>query len=135
RGMAFTYKLSHMRPLHRFTRTMSDRTRVTASKAVAGALSALYWEPLRVARRLGLRTVVKRMPLSLYMDHEWAARVAGVHDRLSTPIAHSHDREELRGWLGGTGLVDPEVSDTDRRGWRAFGRRREPQQRREAAGP
>src|SRR5262249_39323298 len=39
RGMAFTYKLSHMRTLHRLTRGMSSATRVAASRAVAGGLS------------------------------------------------------------------------------------------------
>jgi len=126
RGMAFTYRLSHMRPLHRVTRTMSDRSRVTASKAVAAVLSTLYWEPMRAARRLGLGTVVRRLPLSDYADHEWMARVAGVHDRLSTPITHFHDRDELIGWLQRAGLAHAVVEDTDRRGWHASGRRELP---------
>src|SRR5262249_52161844 len=69
RGMAFTYRLSHMRPLHVVTRQMSDTTRVRASQAVAAVLSGLYWEPLRLAKRAGLGTLVERLPLSMYVDH------------------------------------------------------------------
>jgi len=123
RGMAFTYKLSHMRPLHRIVREMSGSSRVRASKIVAAVLSALYWEPLRLARRLGLRRIADRAPLAAYVDHPWLARVAGVHDRLSTPITHFHDREELAAWFAGAGLGTVTVADTQRRGWRAHGRR------------
>ena len=121
RGMAFTYRLSHMRPLHRWTRELSSAGRVRASKVVAGVLSALYWEPLRVAKRVGLASAVGRLPLADYVDHGWLARVAGVHDRLSTPITHFHDRDELVGWFRDAGLVEVCVEDTDRRGWRAHG--------------
>jgi SAM-dependent methyltransferase len=124
RGMAFTYRLSHMRPLHRWTRELSSAGRVRASKAVAGVLSALYWEPLRLVKRVGLSTAVGRLPLADYVDHGWLARVAAVHDRLSTPITHFHDREELLGWFRDAGLVEVRVEDTDRRGWRAYGERR-----------
>jgi hypothetical protein len=47
-----------------------------------------------------------------------------VHDRLSTPITHFHDRDELRDWFARAGLTDVVVEDTNRRGWRAHGRRR-----------
>jgi len=123
RGMSFTYRLSHMRALHAVTRSMSGSARLRASRAVAATLSALYWEPLRVMRGLGLGGVVDRMPLSDYVAHGWKARVAGVHDRLSTPITHFHDRDELVEWLRAAGLTDVRVEDTDRRGWRASGRR------------
>ena len=126
RRMAFTYKLSHMRPLHRVTRTMSDRTRVAVSKAVATVLSALYWEPLRVLRGMGVGGIVRRLPLADYADYDWLARIAGVHDRLSTPITHFHDGDELRGWLQRAGLSQSLVEDTDRRGWHASGRRTSP---------
>jgi len=43
RGMAFTYRLSHMRPLHRALHSVSGPTRVRASKTVAAMLSGLYW--------------------------------------------------------------------------------------------
>jgi SAM-dependent methyltransferase len=124
RDMAFSYRLSHMRSLHRWTREWSSAGRVRASKAVAGALSVLYWGPLRLAKRIGLAHAVDRLPLADYVDHGWLARVAGVHDRLSTPITHFHDREELLGWFRDAGLVDVRVEDTDRRGWRAHGERR-----------
>jgi len=123
RGMAFTYRLSHMRPLHRALRSMSGPTRVRASKAVAATLSALYWTPLQGLTRLGLGRTVERLPLASYVEHDWSARVAAVHDRLSTPITHFHDREELLGWFGEAGLDAVSVEDTDRRGWRAYGRR------------
>ncbi len=124
RGMALTYRLSHMRPLHRITRELSSVQRVRASKVVAGVLSALYWEPLRMAKRLGLGGAVEKLPLAAYVEHPWMARVAAVHDRLSTPITHFHDREELEGWFTSAGLRDVRVEDTDRRGWRAYGYRR-----------
>ena len=123
-GMAFTYKLSHMRALHRMVRAMSGPARVRASKIVAGLLSALYWEPLRLAKRVGLERVVERVPLSAYVDHPWLPRVAAVHDRLSTPITHFHDRDELLDWFAGAGLDQVQVEDTQRRGWRAHGVRR-----------
>ncbi len=123
RGMALSYRLSHMRPLHRVVRTLSSDARVRASKAVAGVLSGLYWEPLRLARAAGLRAVVERLPLTSYVEHGWLARVAAVHDRLSTPITHFHDQGELRVWFAGAGLEGVRVEDTDRRGWRAWGRR------------
>jgi SAM-dependent methyltransferase len=123
RGMAFTYRLSHMRGLHRLTRTLSSRGRVRASRLVAAALTALYWEPLRLARRLGLSEEVERLPLAVYLDHPWPARVAAVHDRLSTPITHFHDRDELLEWMETARLSDVRVEDTNRRGWRASGRR------------
>jgi SAM-dependent methyltransferase len=123
RGMRFTYRLSHMRALHAVTRQLSGNARLRASEVVAGMLSALYWEPLRVLRGLGLGTVVNRLPLKDYVDHGFRARVAGVHDRLSTPITHFHDRDELLGWLKAARLTDLCVEDTDRRGWRAAGRR------------
>ena len=123
RGLAFTYRLSHMRSLHRLTKRMSHPARVRASKFVAALLSAVYWEPLRSLKTLGLRDLVERLPLSSYVDHPWSARVAGVHDRLSTPITHFHDREELVEWFRGAQLEDILVQDTDRRGWRAHGRR------------
>jgi uncharacterized protein YbaR (Trm112 family) len=123
RGMALSYRLSHMRPLHRLTRTLSGPARVRSSKVVAGLLSAGYWEPLRLARAVGLRRIVDRLPLTAYVEHGWLARVAAVHDRLSTPITHFHDLEELRGWFADAGLGDIRVEDTDRRGWRAYGRR------------
>jgi SAM-dependent methyltransferase len=121
RGMAFTYRLSHMRPLHRVTRRLTGRGRVRASQAVAGILSGLYWEPLRMLSRLGLGEQVSRLPLAAYMEHDWSARVAGVHDRLSTPITHFHDRDELIGWFEAAGLAGIRVEDTERRGWRAHG--------------
>ncbi len=123
RGMAFTYRLSHMRPLHGVIRQLSSATRVRASQAVAALLSGLYWEPLRVAKYTGLGPVVDRLPLSMYVDHGWVPRVAAVHDRLSTPITHFHDRDELLGWFEGAQLVDIRVEDTERRGWRSHGRR------------
>lgn len=134
RGMAFTYRLSHMRALHRVTRELSAEARVRASKAVAGVLSALYWGPLGLARRVGLRRVVDRLPLSVYVGHEWSARVAAVHDRLSTPITHFHDHDELLGWCRDAGLFDAHVEDTDRRGWRAYGRTRSAADDRDDAG-
>lgn len=124
RGMSFTYRLSHMRPLHRVTRRMSHQARVRASKAVAAVLSGLYWEPLRLARRAGLAHAVDRLPLSVYVDHSWIERVSGVSDRLTTPITHFHDRDELIGWFRDAGLSDVVVEDTNRRGWRASGRSR-----------
>jgi uncharacterized protein YbaR (Trm112 family)/protein-L-isoaspartate O-methyltransferase len=123
RGMAFTYRLSHMRPLHGVIRQLSSATRVRASQAVAALLSGLYWEPLRVAKYAGLGPVVDRLPLSMYVDHGWVPRVAAVHDRLSTPITHFHDRDELFGWFAAAQLVDVRVEDTERRGWRSHGRR------------
>ncbi len=123
RGMALTYRLSHMRPLHRVTRGMSPHSRVLASKSVAALLSAAYWEPLRAARRLGLQRAVGRLPLSAYVEHGWLARVAAVHDRLSTPITHFHDRDELAEWFESARLRDVVVEDTERRGWRAHGHR------------
>jgi SAM-dependent methyltransferase len=124
RGMAFTYRLSHMRPLHRLVRKLSSAARVRASKVVAALLSALYWEPLRMARSVGLRHMVAALPLATYIDHGWMARVTAIHDRLSTPITHFHDRDELVAWFRAARLVDVCVEDTDRRGWRAHGRRR-----------
>jgi SAM-dependent methyltransferase len=123
RGMALTYRLSHMRPLHRIVRKLPSAARVRASKAVAALLSALYWEPLRMARRVGLRRVVASLPLATHIDHGWVARVTAVHDRLSTPITHFHDRDELLVWFHAARLVGVRVEDTDRRGWRAHGRR------------
>jgi SAM-dependent methyltransferase len=123
RGMAFTYRLSHMRALHRRTRRLSGQARARASAAVAGLLSILYWEPLRLARNVGLRSVVKRLPLTDYIDHSWRTRIAGVHDRLSTPITHFHDLLELSEWYRAAGLDRICVSDTSRRGWQAHGRR------------
>lgn len=123
RGMAFTYRLSHMRFLRQFTRQMSGPTRVRISKMVAASLSGLYWEPLRLVRGVGLGGVVKRLPLTDHIDQDWSARVAAVHDRLSTPITHFHDREELIEWFRSADLTDVVVEDTNRRGWRACGRR------------
>ena len=123
RGMDFSYRLSHMRGLHAVTRTLSDSSRVRASQAVAGILSAFYWEPLRLLRRAGLGTIIDRFPLTDYISHGWQARVAGVHDRLSTPITHFHDKEELREWFCEARLTSVRVENTDGRGWRAFGRR------------
>ncbi len=123
RGMALTYRLSHMRPLHRMTRGMSPEARVRASKSVAALLSAAYWEPLRLARRVGLGRAIDRLPLSAYVEHSWLGRVAAVHDRLSTPITHFHDRDELAEWFASAQLHDIIVEDTQRRGWRAHGHR------------
>jgi SAM-dependent methyltransferase len=123
RGMSFTYRLSHMRALHAVTRSLSGTARLRASQAVAGALSAFYWEPLRALRTIGLGGLVDRLPLKDYVAHGWRARVAGVHDRLSTPITHFHDRDELLDWFRGARLTNVRVEDTDRRGWRASGRR------------
>ncbi len=123
RGMAFTYRLSHMRPLHRVIRKMSTNARLRASKVVAAVLSALYWEPLRIIKRAGLGRVVERFPLAMYVEHGWLGRVTAAHDRLSTPVTHFHDRSELAEWFHAAQLVDVCVEDTDRRGWRAYGRR------------
>jgi SAM-dependent methyltransferase len=123
RGMAFTYRLSHMRSLHRVIRRMSSVTRVRASKVVAALLSALYWEPLRLAKRAGLQRSVASLPLTNYIDHQWVARVTAVHDRLSTPITYFHDRDELLAWFHAAQLAEVCVEDTNRRGWRAHGRR------------
>jgi SAM-dependent methyltransferase len=123
RSMRFTYRLSHMRALHAVTRTLSGSSRVRASQVVAALLTAVYWEPLRVLRAVGLGRLAGRLPLADYVRHSWKARVAGVHDRLSTPITHFHDRDELLDWLRGARLTGVRVEDTDRRGWRAAGRR------------
>jgi SAM-dependent methyltransferase len=125
-GMALTYRLSHMRTLHRRTRKLSGPARARASAVVAGALSALYWEPLRLARSVGLAPIVRRLPLADYVDHPWRTRIAGVHDRLSTPITHFHDLLELSEWCRSAGLDRISVNDTNRRGWRAHGIRRPP---------
>jgi len=123
RGMSFTYRLSHMRALHAVTRQLSGPARLRMSQIVAAGLSVGYWEPLRMLRMLGAGELVERMPLKDYLPHGWGARVAGVHDRLSTPITHFHDRDELLEWLRTARLADVRVEDTDRRGWRASGRR------------
>jgi SAM-dependent methyltransferase len=123
RGMRLTYRLSHMQTLHTVTRSLSGSARLRVSQAVAGVLSAFYWEPLRALTSIGLGTVVDRLPLTDYVAHGWRARVAGVHDRLSTPITHFHDRDELLDWLRRAQLTNVRVEDTDRRGWRASGRR------------
>jgi len=122
-GMALSYRLSHMRALHRRTRHLSGEARARASRAVAALLSVFYWEPLRLARGVGLGTLVKRFPLADYVEHGWRTRIAGVHDRLSTPITHFHDLLELSEWYRAAGLDRICVNDTDRRGWRAHGRR------------
>jgi SAM-dependent methyltransferase/uncharacterized protein YbaR (Trm112 family) len=119
RGMALTYRLSHMRPLHHVTSGMSVRARVRASKTIAAGLSVLYLEPMKLARRVGLRRLVDRMPLAGYGEYGFSARVAAVHDRLSTPITHFHERDELVEWFRSDHLVDVCVEDTARRGWRA----------------
>ena len=124
RGMSLTYRLSHMRALHHVVRRLSAGNRVRASKAVAALLSLFYWQPLRMGRRFGFGRLVQRLPLAVYVEHAWTAKVAAVHDRLSTPITHFHDREQLRGWLRAARLADVAVEDTDRRGWRAYGWRR-----------
>ena len=123
RGMAFTYRLSHMRMLHRLTRKMSGRGRVRMSKVIAALLSVGYWEPLRVAQWIGLRRIVKHLPLTDHISQGWLSRVSAVHDRLSTPITHFHDREELEEWFKQSELAEVVVEDTDRRGWRAYGTR------------
>jgi hypothetical protein len=74
-------------------------------------------------KRLGLGETVERLPLAAYVEHGWSARVAAVHDRLSTPITHFHEREELLAWFSEAGLGAVSVEDTDRRGWRAHGTR------------
>ncbi len=122
-GMTLSYRLSHMRALHRHTRRWSGPVRARASAVVAGTLSALYWEPLRLARTAGLRRVVHRLPLADYIDHSFRTRIAGVHDRLSTPITHFHDLRELSDWYRSAGLDYISIDDTERRGWRASGRR------------
>ena len=124
-GMTLSYRLSHMRALHRITRGWSGAARARASAAVAGLLSGLYWEPLRALRAVGLGSLVRRMPLADYVDHRWRTRIAGVHDRLSTPITHFHDLRELGEWCRAAGLDYVCVSDTERRGWHASGRRGE----------
>jgi SAM-dependent methyltransferase len=123
RGMRLSYRLSHMRALHAVTRRLSGASRLRTSQTVAALLSVLYWAPLRALEAVGLRDVVQRLPLADYVRHSWRARVAAVHDRLSTPITHFHERDELLEWLERAGLSDIRVADTDRRGWRASGRR------------
>jgi SAM-dependent methyltransferase len=122
-GMTWSYRLSHMRALHQVTRRWSGPARARASKVVAGLLSALYWEPLRAMRGIGLGALVRRMPLADYVEHSWPTRIAGVHDRLSTPITHFHELRELSDWCRDAGLQYVRVSDTERRGWHASGRR------------
>jgi SAM-dependent methyltransferase len=122
RGMAFTYRLSHLRWLHRRTRTMSEDRIVWTARVVAALLSALYWVPLKAARRLGLRTAVAKLPLTEHLDQSWHSRVESVHDRLAPPVTSFHDREDLLQWFESEGLVDVVVEDTNRRGWRAYGR-------------
>jgi hypothetical protein len=83
----------------------------------------MYWEPLRLFRRIRLRGLAERRPL---IEHRWTARVAGVHDRLSTTIAHFRNREELLERCSAAGLRGICVENADRRGWRAHGRRHAP---------
>jgi SAM-dependent methyltransferase len=124
-GMAFTYRLSHLRPIRRLVAGRSARTKVRASQAIAATLSAAYWTPLRVLDRLGFGRRIERLPLSEQVHHSWSSRVAAVHDRVATPITHYHDRAELEGWFEEIGMADIVVADTNRRGWRASGRRRD----------
>jgi len=124
RGMALTYRWSHMRSLHRLVRGMSSTARVRVSRAIAAVLSVLYFEPLKVAARLGLRRYLGIVPLGAYVEYGWSARTAAVHDRLSTPITHFHEREELREWFRNGEMTDVCVEDTERRGWRAHAWRR-----------
>ncbi len=122
-GMAWTYRLSHMRALHRRLRHLPGHVRARASTIVAGVLSAFYWEPLRLASAVGFAPLVRHLPLSDYVEHSWRTRIAGVHDRLSTPITHFHGLLELSNWYRSAGLKNICVDDTDRRGWRASGSR------------
>jgi SAM-dependent methyltransferase len=122
-GMAFTYKLSHMRPLRRALASVGPRGRVLASQIVAAGLSVAYWLPLRIVESIAGGDRTRRLPLAEHVHHGWSSRVAAVHDRLSTPITHFHDRPELEDWFAGEGLTDVVVEDTERRGWRAQGRR------------
>jgi SAM-dependent methyltransferase len=118
RGMAFTYRLSHMRFLHDLVRELPGSARVRISQAVAALLSLLYWEPLRLVKWAGAQQLVEKLPLSDYVEHRWSARVAAVHDRLSTPVTHFLDREELLAWCQEAKLSRVQVEDTDQRGWR-----------------
>lgn len=121
RGMAFTYRLSHMRPVHRLVRKMPSVIRIQVSKIVAALLLVLYLLPLRIARRIGLRRVVERMPLTHYLEHNWIQLVGAAHDRVSPPYTHFHDRDELTDWFRTAGLTKVVVEDTNRRGWHAHG--------------
>src|SRR5439155_1384544 len=87
RGMALTYRLSHMRSLHRLVRRMSTTARVRVSRAIAAVLSVLYFEPLKVAARLGLRRYIGVLPLGAYVEYGWSARTAAVH-RVGYPWSH-----------------------------------------------
>jgi uncharacterized protein YbaR (Trm112 family)/SAM-dependent methyltransferase len=121
-GMAFTYRLSHLRAVRRLLARRSPAAKVRVSRAIAAALSVGYWGPLSVLDRAGFHDRVRRLPLSEQVHHGWSARVAAVHDRVATPITHYHDRPELEAWFAEQGMKDVEVVDTNRRGWRAFGR-------------
>lgn len=122
-GMAFTYKLSHLKPLRQLLANQGTTARVAASKLIAAALSVTYWLPLRLMVSLGRAHQLRRLPLSEQAVQGWSARVASVHDRLSTPITHYHDRPELTSWFAEADLVAVDIEDTNRRGWRAQGRR------------
>jgi uncharacterized protein YbaR (Trm112 family)/SAM-dependent methyltransferase len=122
-GMAFTYRLSHLLPVRRLVAGRSARTKMRASRAIGAALTIGYWTPLRVLDGLGFGKRVERLPLSEQVHHSWSSRVAAVHDRVATPTTHFHDRPELESWFAEMGLTDVIVADTNRRGWRASGRR------------
>jgi hypothetical protein len=67
---------------------------------------------------MGLQSLVEKLPVSDYIEHGWSARIAGVHDRLSTPVTHFLDYEALLAWCHDAKLSKVSIEDTDRRGWR-----------------
>lgn len=78
------------------------RLRRAASTAIA---AGAYWPMSRAARllrRLGAPT--DNMPLSTYVDHNWATLRADALDRFGTSIEHRFSRSEVESMMRAAGL-------------------------------
>ncbi len=99
--------------------------RLTRALALAGAL--VDWcgfiLPYRLTRRL-FGPTVDRLAfacIKLYTRYPFQVVHADWFDRLSAPVRHYFNGENLAGWAARAGLVNVRISPTRRYGWRLYG--------------
>lgn len=130
-GVVFIWVYSKSR---RFSNGFLEAVRALTSRfplglarmlSLAGALLDwwLFILPYRLGRRLFGRAIDRVVfpRIKLYARYPFQVVYADWFDRLSAPIRHYFNGEELAEWAAGAGLLNVKISPTGLYGWRMYG--------------
>lgn len=125
-GMRLEYRISHMVPLRKLTRSLSLDGRLQLAFWLSSLLDLGLWAPARAVHSLGLPVldrVIEKLPVIANYDQPFLSRLRAVFDRVQPPEASYHGKDELEEWIRAAGLGQVEVRTREGRGWLSLAKR------------